>query len=54
VDALRSMVAPSQARPPDDLENLVRSLVASYDANGGIPPAGMQRAVDMARAYGFL
>ena len=54
VDALRSIVAPSQSRPPDDLEDLLGSLVASYDANGSMPPAGMQRALDLARAHGFL
>ena len=52
--ALRSIVAPTQSRPPDDLEDLLQSLVASYDANGSVPPAGVERAVDLARAHGFL
>ena len=54
VGALRSIVAPTQSRPPDDLEDLLQSLVASYDANGSVPPGGVERAVDLARAHGFL
>jgi hypothetical protein len=54
VAAMRAIVAPAQARPPDDIEDALQRLVAAHDANANLALDDVQYVVDLARARGFL
>jgi hypothetical protein len=54
VAAVGAIVAPTQARPPDDIEDALLGLLAAHDANDNLALADVQRVVELARARGFL